>query len=103
MGPVPNREGRREYDVIVMLVLLLSLAVTGRVDGEIPTAGDVAACNQLAPHVVKTGGVSPIVGDHPGRARARSTGRDPDSAGSAPRPLPGRPPGSEPRWGLYRA
>ena len=57
--------------MIVMLVLLLSLAVTGRVDGEIPTAGDVAACNQLAPHVVKTGGVSPIVGDHPGpRARA---------------------------------
>ena len=61
--------------MIIILVLLLSLAATGRVDGEVPTAADVAACNQLAPHVVKTGSAPPIMGDH---ARAeRVGGQDP--------------------------
>jgi hypothetical protein len=55
--------------MIIMLVLLLSLAAVGRVDGEVPTAADVAACNQLAPLAVKTGSASPIMGDH---ARAES-------------------------------
>lgn len=57
--------------MIIMLVLLLSLAATGRVDGEVPTAADVAACNQLAPQVVKTGSASPITGDHARAERAR--------------------------------
>jgi hypothetical protein len=58
--------------MIIMLVLLLSLAATGRVHGEVPSAADVAACNQLAPQAIKTGSASPIMGDH---ARARERAR----------------------------
>ena len=56
------------------LILLLSLAAAGRVDGEVPTAADVAACNQLAPQAVETGSASPIVGDHARAERARGQG-----------------------------
>ena len=57
--------------MIIMLILLLSLATAGSVDGEVPTAADVAACNQLAPHVVKTGSAPPVRGDHARAERAR--------------------------------
>ena len=46
------------------LILLLSLAATRTVDGEVPTAADFAACNEEAPQAVKAGTASPITGDH---------------------------------------
>ena len=49
--------------IVLALILILSLAATGTVDGEVPTAADVAACNTEAPHAVKAGTVSPISGD----------------------------------------
>ena len=46
------------------LILLLSLAATRTVDGQVPTATDFAACNEEAPQAVKAGTASPIMGDH---------------------------------------
>jgi hypothetical protein len=46
------------------LILLLSLAATRTVDGQVPTAADFAACNEEAPQAVKAGTASPIMGDH---------------------------------------
>jgi hypothetical protein len=67
--------------MIIMLVLLLSLAATGRVHGEVPTAADVAACNQLAPQAIKTGSASPIMGDHARAESARGQATTTSSAG----------------------
>jgi hypothetical protein len=67
--------------MIIILVLLLSLAATGRVDGEVPTAADVAVCNQLAPYVVKTGSAPPIMGDHARAERARGQATTTNSTG----------------------
>jgi hypothetical protein len=67
--------------VIIILVLLLSLAATGRVDGAVPTAADVAACNELAPQVVKTGSAPPIRGDHARAERARGQATTASSTG----------------------
>jgi len=53
----------------LVLILPLSLAATRTVDGEVPTAADVAACNEQAPEAIKTGSASPITRDH---ARAES-------------------------------
>lgn len=53
------------------LILLVSLAVTRPVDGEVPTAADFAACNEEAPQAVKAGLASPIKGDHVRADRAR--------------------------------
>jgi hypothetical protein len=61
--------------MIIMLVLLLSLAATGRVHGEVPTAVDVAFCNQLAPQAIKTGSASPIMGDHDHTRAERARGQ----------------------------
>jgi hypothetical protein len=55
--------------VVLVFTLLLALATTRPVAGEVPTAADVAACNEDAPQVIKTGSASPTVGDH---ARAES-------------------------------
>jgi len=57
--------------VALALILLLSLATTRPVDGAVPTAADFAACNGEAPHVVKAGTASPIMGDHARADRAR--------------------------------
>jgi len=67
--------------MIILLVLLLSLAAAGRVDGEVPTAADVAACNQLAPQVIKTGSASPIMGDHARAELARGQATATNSPG----------------------
>jgi hypothetical protein len=67
--------------VIIMLVLLLSLAATGRVDGQVPTAADVGDCNQLAPQAIKTSGASPIMGDHARAERARGQATTTSSTG----------------------
>jgi hypothetical protein len=50
--------------IVLALILLLSLAATRTVDGEVPTAADFAACNEEAPQAVKAGMASPIMGDH---------------------------------------
>jgi hypothetical protein len=55
--------------VALVLILLLSLAITRSVDGEVPTAADFAACNEQAPEAIKTGSASPTMRDH---ARAES-------------------------------
>lgn len=57
--------------LVLALILLLSLAVTRTVDGEVPTAGDFAACNDEAPQAVKAGTASPTTGDHARAARTR--------------------------------
>jgi hypothetical protein len=55
--------------IVLALILLLSLAATRTVDGQVPTAADFAACNEEAPQAVKAGTASPIMGD---RIRADS-------------------------------
>ena len=50
--------------IVPALVLLLSLAATRTVEGQIPTAADVADCNREAPQAAKAGTTSPIKGDH---------------------------------------
>src|SRR5712692_2181779 len=56
----------RQYKVVMVLalILLVSLAVTRTVGGEVPTAADFAACNEGAPQEVKAGTASPARGDH---------------------------------------
>ena len=49
--------------IALALILLLSLAATRTVDGQVPTAADFAACNEEAPQAVKAGTASPIMGD----------------------------------------
>ena len=51
------------------LTLLFSLVVTQTADGQVPTAADIAACNEEAPRAIKAGSASPNGGDH---ARADS-------------------------------
>jgi hypothetical protein len=48
----------------VALTLLFSLAVTQTADGQVPTAADIAACNEEAPRAIKAGSASPNGGDH---------------------------------------
>jgi hypothetical protein len=95
VGSVPNRE-RQEYDMtrhsrlamILVLTVLLALATTQLVGGEVPTAADFAACNEHSPQAIKAGSASPIVGDHARAASARgeattaanSTGRGIESS-----------------------
>jgi hypothetical protein len=55
--------------IVLVLTLLIALATTRIVSGEVPTAADFAACNEHAPQALKTGHASPTVGDH---ARAES-------------------------------
>jgi hypothetical protein len=58
--------------IVLALVILLSLAVTRTVGGEVPNAADFVACNEEAPQAVKAGTASPIMGDHVRAAGARS-------------------------------
>lgn len=62
-----TRQSRVE--VVLVSTLLLALLTTRPVAGAVPTAADVAACNEDAPQTIKTGSASPTVGDH---ARAES-------------------------------
>jgi hypothetical protein len=57
------------------LILLLAFAIVEPVGGQVPTAVDVAACNDEAPQAVKAGAASPTTGDHAraGHARSRAT------------------------------
>jgi len=54
------------------LMFLVSLAGTRTADGQVPTATDVAACNEQAPQGVKAGTVSPTMGDRVRAASARA-------------------------------
>lgn len=55
------------------LLLFLSLAATPAVEGQVPIAGDFAACNEEAPAAVRAGIASPIRGDHVRADRVRSS------------------------------
>jgi hypothetical protein len=59
--------------IALALFLLISLAATPTVDGQVPTADDFAACNEEAPQAVKAGIASPIRGDHVRADRARGS------------------------------
>lgn len=79
---------RMQYKGVVALalILLLSLAATGTVDGQVPTAADFAACNDEAPRAVKAGMASPIGRDHVRADRARggaTAANSPDFTGRA--------------------
>jgi hypothetical protein len=65
--------------VVIALILLLSLAATRTVGGEVPSAVDFAACNEEAPQAVKAGTASPIMGDYVRAARVRSAAITADS------------------------
>lgn len=69
----------RQSRVVVVLIstLLLALATTRPVGGEVPTAADVAACNEAAPQAIKTGSASPTVGDHARAERVRGEATTP--------------------------
>jgi hypothetical protein len=68
--------------VVLVLLLLVAVATTRPVGGAVPTAADVAACNEDAPQAMKTGSASPTVGDH---ARAESVRGEPTTASSTAR------------------
>jgi hypothetical protein len=72
----------RPSRVVMALVFALALATTQPVGGEVPTAADVAACNEDAPQAIKTGSASPTVGDH---ARAESVRGEATTASSTAR------------------
>jgi hypothetical protein len=72
----------RPFRVVLGLVFLLALGTTAPVGGEVPTAADVAACNDDAPEAIKTGSASPTVGDH---ARAESVRWEATTASSTAR------------------
>jgi hypothetical protein len=55
----------------VALILLASVVVTRAADGQIPTAADIAACNEDAPRAMKAGSASPTGGDHARAETAR--------------------------------
>lgn len=58
--------------IVLALTLLLSLAATRMVDGDIPTAVDFSACNEQAPQAIRTGQASPTTNDHARAERARA-------------------------------
>ena len=53
----------------IAVMLFVSLVVTRDAHGQVPTAADIAACNEDAPRAVKAGSASPTSGD---QARADS-------------------------------
>jgi hypothetical protein len=65
--------------IVLVLTLLIALGTTQLVGGEVPTAADVAACNEHAPQAIKTGSASPTGGDH---ARAESARGEATTASS---------------------
>jgi hypothetical protein len=69
-----DRRRRPWAAVTQVLILLLTLSVVEPAGGQVPTAVDIAACNDEAPQAVKAGAVSPTTGDHAraGHARGRA-------------------------------
>jgi precorrin-3B methylase len=57
--------------LVLVLTVLWALAGTLPSSGEVPTAADVATCNDQALQAIKTGRGSPTTGDHARAARAR--------------------------------
>jgi hypothetical protein len=55
----------------VAVILLGSLVVARPAHGQVPTAADIAACNEDAPRAIKAGSASPTGGDHARADRAR--------------------------------
>ena len=47
----------------IAVTLFVSLVFAGAAHGQVPTAADVAACNEAAPRAVKAGSASPTSGD----------------------------------------
>jgi hypothetical protein len=58
---------------MALIALALFFLLSQAVDGQVPTAGDFAACNEEAPQAVKAGTASPIMGDHVRADRARDS------------------------------
>ena len=56
--------------IVLVLTGLLALVTRLPADGEVPTSADVAACNEQAPHDIRTS-ASPTTGDHVRAERAR--------------------------------
>jgi hypothetical protein len=69
----------RQFPIASALALLCLVALTSprTADGQVPTAADVASCNDEAPQSVKTGSASPTPGD---LARAATVRRDATTA-----------------------
>jgi len=66
------------------LTLLASLLVAAAAHGQVPTAADIAACNDEAPRAIKTGSASPNGGDHARADDARGGGRPTTGSTAAP-------------------
>jgi hypothetical protein len=60
--------------IVRVLTFLLALGATQMARGEVPTAADVAACNEQAPQTMKMGSSSPTELDHARAENARVTG-----------------------------
>ena len=69
------------------LSLLVSLAVGGTADGQVPGAADFAACNEAAPAAIKARAASPTLGDQTRADRARSAAATPTSLDSRGKPV----------------
>ena len=50
--------------LVLAVTLLVSLAATRTVDGQVPTTADFAACNEEGPRTVKAGSATPTTRDH---------------------------------------
>jgi hypothetical protein len=86
--------------LVVALALLASLAIAGAAHGQVPTAVDIAACNEEAPRAIKTGSASPTSGDQ-ARADSARNGAPTTTATEAPT---GRVQSSDPQiHGMQRA
>jgi hypothetical protein len=66
---LPAATGWMGRGLAIAVTLLVSLVFAGAAHGQVPTAKDIAACNEDAPRAVKAGGASPTSGD---QARADS-------------------------------
>jgi len=69
----------------VAVAWLVVIAAVGIAHGQVPTPADVAACNNEAPAVIKTGAASPTVSDH---ARAKGARDGPPTSSAADFKLP---------------
>jgi len=70
----------------LVVMFLVSIAAVRTAYGQVPTAADVAACNDEAPAVVKIGAASPTTNDH-ARAKGARDGAPATGAGDFKLPL----------------
>src|SRR5438552_11127069 len=68
VDPGMNGAPRSSLVRALVVMFLVSIAAVRTAYGQVPTAADVAACNDEAPAVVKIGAASPTTNDH---ARAK--------------------------------